>query len=81
MVTDHPEEIVASLRTCIRHGVTEMKVLGTYEGQQRTLIYTVISSPELKKVLKALRDTDPQAFVNVVRTERVTGRFYIKPND
>ena len=81
VVTDHPEEIVASLRTCIRHGVTEMKVLGTYEGQQRTLIYTVISSPELKKVLKALRDTDPQAFVNVVRTERVTGRFYIKPND
>lgn len=81
VVTDHPEEIVASLRTCIRHGVTEMKVLGTYEGQQRTLIYTVISSPELKKVLKVLRDTDPQAFVNVVRTERVTGRFYIKPND
>ena len=81
VVTDHPDEIVESLRKCVRHGVTEMKVLGAYEGQPRTLIYTVISSPELKRVLKALRDTDPQAFVNVIRTERVTGRFYIKPND
>ena len=81
VVTDHPDEIVDSLRRCVRHGVTEMKVLGAYKGQQRTLIYTVISSPELKRVLKALRDTDPQAFVNVIRTERVTGRFYIKPND
>ena len=58
-----------------------MKVLGAYQGKQRTMLYTVISSPELKKVLKALKETDPQAFVNVVRTERVTGRFYIKPND
>ena len=81
VVTDHPDEIVDSLRRCVRHGVTEMKVLGAYKGQQRTLIYTVISSPELKRVLKSLRDTDPQAFVNVIRTERVTGRFYIKPND
>jgi uncharacterized membrane-anchored protein YitT (DUF2179 family) len=45
------------------------------------MIYTVISSPELKRVLRTLRETDPQAFVNVIRTERVTGRFYIKPND
>lgn len=81
VVTDHPDEIVDCLQHCVRHGITEMKVIGAYQGQPRTLIYTVISSPELKKVLKALRDTDPHAFVNVIRTERVTGRFYIKPND
>ena len=81
VVTDHPNEIVDCLQQCVRHGITEMKVIGAYRGQPRTLIYTVISSPELKKVLRELRKTDPQAFVNVIRTERVTGRFYIKPND
>lgn len=81
VVTDHPDEIVGCLNRCVRHGITEMKVLGAYQGKQRTMIYTVISSPELKKVLRALRETDPHAFVNVIRTERVTGRFYIKPND
>lgn len=81
VVTDHPDEVISSLQNCVRHGITEMKVIGAYKGQPRTLIYTVISSPELKKVLRALKETDPQAFVNVIRTERVTGRFYIKPND
>ena len=81
VVTDHPDAIVACLNRCVRHGITEMKVVGAYQGKQKTMIYTVISSPELKKVLRTLRETDPQAFVNVIRTERVTGRFYIKPND
>ncbi len=81
IITDHPEELVQTLNHCIKHGITEMKVLGTYQGVERTMIYTVISSPELKYVLKVLKETDPQAFVNVIRTERVTGRFYIKPND
>ncbi len=81
VITDHPDEMVHSLNQCIQHGITEMKVVGTYQGVERTMIYTVISSPELKKVLKVIRETDPQAFVNVLRTERVTGRFYIKPND
>ncbi len=81
VVTDHPDEIVDCLQRCVRHGITEMNVVGAYQGKQRTMIYTVISSPELKKVLRSLRETDPEAFVNVIRTERVTGRFYIKPND
>jgi uncharacterized membrane-anchored protein YitT (DUF2179 family) len=81
VVTDHPNEIVGCLNRCVKHWITEMKVLGAYKGEERTLIYTVISSPELKKVLKTLKETDPHAFVNVIRTERVTGRFYIKPND
>ena len=81
IVTDHPDEVVGCLQRCVRHGITEMKVIGAYQGEVRTLVYTVISSPELKRVLKTLRQTDPQAFVNVIRTERVTGRFYIKPND
>ena len=81
VITDHPDEIVDCLQRCVRHGITEMNVVGAYQGKQRTMIYTVISSPELKKVLRSLRETDPEAFVNVIRTERVTGRFYIKPND
>ncbi len=81
IVTDHPDEMVQSLNQCVKHGITEMKVMGTYQGVERTMIYSVISSPELKKVLQVLKETDPSAFVNVIRTERVTGRFYIKPND
>ncbi len=81
VITDHPDEMVQALNHCVKHGITEMKVMGTYQGVERTMIYSVISSPELKRVLRVLKETDPTAFVNVIRTERVTGRFYIKPND
>jgi uncharacterized membrane-anchored protein YitT (DUF2179 family) len=32
-------------------------------------------------VLRDLHETDPHAFINVIKTEQVNGRFYIKPND
>ena len=81
IVTDHPNEIVKRLNECVRHGATEIRVVGAYEETPRTMIYSVISTPELKTVLKYLKETDPEAFINVIRTERVTGRFYMKPND
>ncbi len=81
IVTDHPDEVVAGLNRCAHHGATEIKVIGSYHETPRTMIYSVISAAELKSVLKMLDETDPQSFVNVLRTERVTGRFYMKPND
>mgnify|MGYP001443431028 CR=1 FL=1 len=44
-------------------------------------VYSVISTPELKMVLKDLKEVDPAAFINVIKTDQVSGRFYIKPND
>ena len=81
IVTNKPEEVVKCLNSDVRHGVTEMHVFGTYKQQDRTLIYSVISTPELKMVLKDLKKVDPAAFINVIKTDQVSGRFYIKPND
>jgi uncharacterized membrane-anchored protein YitT (DUF2179 family) len=59
-----------------------MKVFGTYkQKKERTMLYSVISTPELKKVLEDLKAVDPRAFINVIRTDQVSGRFYMKPND
>ena len=32
-------------------------------------------------LLKDLKEVDPAAFINVIKTDQVSGRFYIKPND
>ena len=81
IITDHPEEMIRCLNRDVRHGVTEMHVMGTYKEQERTMLYSVISNSELKMVLRDLHETDPHAFINVIKTEQVNGRFYIKPND
>jgi uncharacterized membrane-anchored protein YitT (DUF2179 family) len=81
IITDYPEEMIRCLNRDVRHGVTEMHVMGTYKEQERTMLYSVISNSELKMVLRDLHETDPHAFINVIKTEQVNGRFYIKPND
>ena len=49
--------------------------------QNTVLVVTVISSAEIKKVMKAIKEADPHAFVNVMKTEQLSGRFYQKPTD
>ena len=45
------------------------------------MLYSVIDSDEMDAVVKMLRKADPKAFINVMRTESVAGRFYMRPND
>ena len=58
-----------------------MKGEGPYDHKQRQIVYSVISSTDSRKVLKVVREKDPAAFVNVMNTERISGRFYHKPNE
>ena len=54
---------------------------GSYEHKERKIVYSVVSSAEIKAVLSVIKVADPHAFVNVMKTEQVAGRFYQKPNE
>jgi uncharacterized membrane-anchored protein YitT (DUF2179 family) len=45
------------------------------------MLYSVVGRDEVRKVLNRVRETDPGAFVNMIRTESLSGRFYQRPND
>ena len=45
------------------------------------MLYSVVGSDEIRKVVSEIREVDEQAFINVMKTEQVTGRFYKRPND
>lgn len=79
IVTNHGKEVYEAIRQTCNHGATIMQGEGPYEHQERTVVYSVVSSAECKHVLKAVKQADPKAFVNVVKTEQVSGRFYHKP--
>ena len=44
-------------------------------------IYSVVSKEESKRVIRAVKEADPAAFVNALRTEELSGRFYQKPTE
>ena len=79
VVTNHLQEISNAIAEVSNHGATILEGEGSYEHCERYVVYSVVSSAESEKVIKAVRETDPQAFINAIRTEQVSGRFYQKP--
>ncbi len=81
IVTNHAKEIADVIYKTSNHGATIFEGEGAFEHCERRVVYSVISSAESGKVTKAIKETDPEAFVNVLKTERVLGRFYQRPAD
>lgn len=78
VVTDNPG-LVQVLMANIPHGATVIHGEGAFSGKQKTIIEMVISSYELSRTVKVIRETDPNTFVEVTELKQVYGHFYIKP--
>ncbi len=63
------------------HTATLIEGVGLYNGDPCVLIYSVVSDSEVRVLARKIRHSDPKAFVNVLRTERVVGKFYRRPRD
>jgi len=81
IITDMPEAVYNKISLLTNHDATLFKGEGLYRGVTRNMIYSVVSSEEVDKIVKEIRDIDPHAFINVWKTEQLSGRFYKRPND
>ena len=81
IVTNHGEQVYQAISKATNHGATILDGEGPYEHTERQVVYSVVFSAESKKVRKVVKEADPNAFINVVKTERLFGHFYYKPND
>lgn len=81
IITDKPEEIYQCIQSLSGHDATVFKGKGCYAGQEHSMIYSVVSAPEARIIMHAVRKIDANAFINVVKTKYLSGRFYRQPND
>jgi len=79
IVTDKPEKVYEQIRECTNHGATLFKGLGFYQKKERSMVYSVVSSDELYLVMRKINEVDKDAFIDVIRTERIVGRFNDRP--
>lgn len=77
---DHVEEICALIRQT-HHSATLMDGVGMYNGTPCTMIYSVVEDSIVRSLTHQVRQIDPKAFVNVLRTEKLVGKFYRRPRD
>lgn len=81
IVTNHAKEVYEAIARVTNHGATIIDGEGSYEHKERKVVYSVVSSAESKVVVRTVKETDPHAFVNIIKTEQIAGRFYQKPNE
>lgn len=81
IITNHAQEVYTVISNCTNHGATVFKGTGSYQKAERDMVYSVVSSDEVKMVLKNVKEADPHAFVNALQTDYINGRFEVKPED
>ena len=80
-VPNKAEEVYEAIFATTNHGATIIEGQGAYEDRERKIVYSVVSSAESKKVIQAIKQADPHTFINIMKTEQVSGKFYQKPNE
>ena len=82
IVTKIPDEICSMIYDITKHGSTIIYGKGSYEEDStKSVVYAVVTATQVNKVINAVKDLDPGSFVNVFKSERISGRFYRIPED
>lgn len=78
IVTQKEEEITKAIWDELYRGITVLEASGAYTKERRSVLMLVLSSYELYETLEIIRTVDATAFINVVRSETVSGNFVKK---
>ena len=81
IITNRAEEITRWIYRECHHGATIIDAKGSFDQADRQLVYSVVSGEESRRVIRAVHEIDPHAFINSIRTTEVRGSFYLRPHE
>lgn len=81
IITNKPDTVYAIISENTHHDATIFQGTGGYTKAERDMVYSVVSADEISRLVPKIRTAEPNAFINVLRSKQITGRFYRKPND
>lgn len=76
IITDNPDAVYQEIYKVTNHSATEFAATGCYSNEKRKMIYSVVSTAEAKVLVRKVKEADEEAFVNVVKTDFISGHFY-----
>ncbi len=76
IVSDQYEQILSKIKGDLRRGATVFSGKGAYSGENRTMIYSVMSRRELEILKLHVKAIDPEAFVNVTEANEIIGKGF-----
>lgn len=81
IISDKAQPVYERIKDTTHHGATLFRGTGLYNGEQRDMIYSVIAGDQVKQITRQVREIDPHAFINILKTDQVAGNFYRRPHD
>jgi uncharacterized membrane-anchored protein YitT (DUF2179 family) len=73
IVSDHPHEIAEVLMARLGRGVTILHGQGAYTGEQKQVLYSVVTRLEIAKLKTIIHEIDEHAFVTINEVHDVMG--------
>ncbi len=81
IITDMPERVCSMIYATCGHGATLIDGEGSFAHRNKKIVYSIVSASDTRKIIPKIKEIDPNAFINSVRTEEITGNFYMRPRD
>lgn len=75
VVTSQGDDLKKELLANLVRGITEIEGKGAYSGENKKVLYTVITRYELAIIRRIIKEVDPTAFVSVSESMEVMGNF------
>ena len=81
IITDMPDRVCSMIYETCGHGATLIDGEGSFFHKNKKIVYSIVSASDTRKLIPKIKEIDPGAFINSVRTEELTGNFYMRPRD
>ncbi len=78
IITSRPKETAEKILHDMDRGLTGIRATGMYSGDERMMLFCVVSKKEIVQVKDIVRQTDPKAFVIVSDVREALGEGFIE---
>ena len=76
IVTNESKAIATAIFIELNRGATELKAKGMYSGEDRPVIYCVLSNRQIPRLKEIVKEIDPKAFVAISEAREVQGEGF-----
>lgn len=76
IVTKQVDMVKQVIINDINRGATLLPAVGMYQGEERNVIYTVLTRREMMILRHRIQEIDPDAFINVIDSKEILGHGF-----
>lgn len=75
IITTKPNEVSKALIENTGHSTTKFDGIGCYTNNPKSMLYTVVTQPEVRYITSIAKKYDPDAFINIMKSNEIQGNF------